>query len=61
MLKKITKEIDTVRIQPAVNGYVVCVEGRDSESDYHEERVLCLDHKDIIALITEVDTIYANS
>ena len=61
MLKKITKEIDTVRIQPAVNGYVVCVEGRDSESDYHEERVLCLDHTDIIGLLKEVDTIYANS
>ena len=61
MLKKITKEIDIVRILSAVNGYVVWVEGRDSEGDYHEERVLCLDHNDIVKLIAEVDSVYANS
>ena len=59
MLKKITKDIDCVRITPAVNGYSVEVEGRDDERDYHTERVLCLSHDDVVELLKEVDAIYA--
>ena len=59
MLKRITKDIDCVRITPAVNGYSVEVEGRDDERDYHTERVLCLNHQDVVELLKEVDTIYA--
>lgn len=59
MLKKITKDIDCLRIIPAVNGYSVEVEGRDDDRDYHTERVLCLTNQCIVDLLIKVEGINA--
>ena len=59
MLKKVTRELDVVRIQFAGNGYVAEVEGRDEDRDYVTERVVCLTHEDLLETIKECDGIYA--
>lgn len=59
MLNKITRELDVVRIQFAGNGYVAEVEGRDEDRDYVTERVVCLNHDDVLNVLKECDAIYA--